>query len=69
MLNMDLYHTMEERLEVLSKLTQKMADSGYNKEARIEIIKSGLKRYKRMKGDSMTGGTKLYRSPEEMMEH
>ena len=45
--NMDQHHTEEERDEVVKRFLQKLVDSGYNKEHREEIIKSGCKRFSR----------------------
>ena len=69
MRNMDTYHTMEERKQVLNRFLIKMADSGYGPPTRAEIIKSGLRKYYRRLGDQETGGPKLYRGPEEMREN
>ena len=69
MRNMDEYHTVEERKEVLCKFLKKMADSGYGPPTREEILKSGIRKYYRKVSDQETGGPRLYRGPEEMKEN
>merc|ERR1712240_150694 len=39
--NMDKMHTEEERSQIVTNFLQKLTDSGYRKEHREEIIKSG----------------------------
>ena len=40
--NMDGRHSMEERLKVLKRFSQKLTGSCYSQEVRQEILKSGL---------------------------
>ena len=45
--NMDMYHTDQEILEVVKDFLQKLADSGYNHNHRVEIIRSWCRRFSR----------------------
>ena len=47
--NQDTLHTTQETEEVLRLFSQKMVDSGYNKEVRGEILSSRTKRYYRLR--------------------
>ena len=40
LLNMDVYHFIEEKEKVLTHFLQKLADSGYTHPARVKIVKS-----------------------------
>ena len=68
MMNMDRQSSREERLNVLRKFSQKLEDSGYSRDVRQEIMKSGLTRYYRLVLQEIAGGRKLYRSAEEMKD-
>ena len=68
LLNMDPAHTQDQRLEVQLKFSQKIADSGYQKEVRKEILYFGITRYFRLVLLELSGGRKLYRSGKEMKE-
>ena len=46
-LNMDSYHTTDERLVVVTDFLHKMLDSGYDHRTRMEVVKSAAKKYYR----------------------
>ena len=48
MMNQDKHHDREERIILLKKFSQKLIDSGYGKENRRDILKSGMTRYYRI---------------------
>ena len=50
----------------MKDLIQKLADSGYGKEMRIEILKAGIKRYYRLILQEIAGVRSLYRSLIQM---
>ena len=64
--NQDPSHTVDERVDILRRFSQKMIDSGYTVEVRREILESGTKRYYRMRLSELAGIRNLYRSSEEM---
>ena len=64
--NQDRAHTAKERLVDLDKFVQKLADSGYGKDTRKEILTAGIKRYYRLVLQQVNGGRSLYRSAREM---
>ena len=47
---------------------QKMSDSGYDKATRGEILKSGLKRYYRLRLQEEAGCRRLYRSGQDLQQ-
>ena len=63
---MDRYHSWEDQREVVSDYIQKMCDSGYDHPTRVEVIKSGVKKYFRQVVEQESGGRRIYRSAEEM---
>ena len=67
-MNADQEHSIEERLMILEKFSQKLIDSGYGQEVCQEILKAGLTRYYRIVLQDAAGNRKLYRSAEEMRE-
>ena len=64
--NMDPNHKMEEILEVARSFMVKMANSGYNKATRWEVLRSATVKFYREKAEWLTGGKSLYRSKQEM---
>ena len=66
LMNMDLYHSEAERVEVLTTFLGKMANSQYGPPTRKEVLKSGIRRYYRKVYAQETGGPKLYRTKEEL---
>ena len=66
MMNMDLYHSEAERVEVLTTFLGKMANSQYGPPTRKEVLRSGIRRYYRKVHIQETGGPKLYRNKEEL---
>ena len=66
LMNMDLFHTEQERVEVLATFLKKMANSQYGPPTRKEVLKSGIRRYFRKVHAQETGGPKLYRTKEEL---
>ena len=65
---MDRFHSIGEKREILQDYIQKMCDSGYSHETRMEIIKSGTRKYYRQVLQQETGGQRINRGPEEMWE-
>ena len=65
-LHMDGGHSDSEREEVVSDFLQKLVDSGYSHPTRMEIIKSAARRFFQQLMDQEAGGSRLYRSSEEM---
>ena len=66
LMNMDLFHTEEERVEVLATFLRKMANSQYGPPTRKEVLKIGVRRYYRKVYAQETEGPKLYRTKEEL---
>ena len=66
--HMDRLHSIEDKREVLRDYIQKMCDSGYSHDTRMEIIKSGTRKYYRQVLQQETGGQRINRGPEEMWE-
>ena len=42
---MDGHHSMEDKLVLMEKFIQKMEDSGYSHQGRVEIMESAVKKY------------------------
>ena len=63
---MDLCHSMADRKPIVSDFLQKLADSGYSHPTRMEIVKSAARKFYRQLMDQEAGGSRLYRSSEEM---
>ena len=63
---MDTDHKQEEVLEVARKFSTKMANSGYNQQARWEILNSALVKHYRDLAEWKTGGKPMYRNRQEM---
>ena len=51
---------------MVRKYIQKLTDSGYNTNQRMEILRSGCVRFCRRQIEDLTGGRKLYRMEREM---
>ena len=64
--NMDVRHTLQDKLAVIGKFLQKMADSGYDSGTRGEVVKSEIKKYFREVNAAKKGGTSIYSSREEI---
>ena len=60
--NQDRSHSIQDRLGDMKNLIQNLADSGYGKEIRVEILKAGIKRYYRLILQEIAGVRSLYRS-------
>ena len=60
------FHTDQEILEVVGDFLQKLADSDYNHNHRVEIIRSECRRFSRREIEDLTGGKPLYRMAEQM---
>jgi len=60
MRNMDVRHAQQERLEIIGKFLQKMADSDYDSSTRGEVVKSAVRKYFREVNAAMKGGTSIY---------
>ena len=64
--NQDRAHQVDERLKDITVLIQKMANSGYGRDMRKEILVAGIKRYYRLVLQELAGGRSLYRPLDEM---
>ena len=64
--NQDRIHSLDDRMVDIKIFIQKLVDSGYEKETRGEILRSGIKRYYRLRLQEETGTRKLYRSATDM---
>ena len=63
---MDLKHTQQDKIDVLTTFLQKLQDAGYNHNTRLEIIKAGTIKYYRQLANQQQGGQRLYRSAHDM---
>ena len=59
-------HNLEDRIKDLTMLIQKLADSGYGKDGRREILRAGIKIYSKLVLQELAEGMSLYRSLSEM---
>ena len=66
MFNQDTQHSVEQRVSVLKRFSQKMIDSGYAADVRKEILESGIRRYFRLRLSQEAGIRNLYHTPGEM---
>ena len=66
LVNMDPYHTEEERTAVVEDYLPKLADSGYNQDHRQEILRSGCKKFCMRQIEDITGGKLIYRREAKM---
>ena len=63
---MDLRHSMVDKRPILTDFLQKLADSGYTHPTRMEIVKSAARKFFRQLMDQEAGGSRIYRSSDEM---
>ena len=67
-LNTDWYHPEPEVDIIIKDFLQKLTDSGYDPNTRMEIMKSAARKYFRQAMDQETGGRRLHRSAGEMSQ-
>ena len=65
---MDTEHCQEDIIEVAKAFCVKMENSGYNKLARWEVLRSATVKYFRELAEWKTGGKPMYRTREEMAQ-
>ena len=63
---MDSHHVWDDQKDVMMDFIQKMCDSGYDHQARMEVILSGVKKFYRQVIEQESGGRRIYRSQEDM---
>ena len=66
--NMDRLHQRKEILETTATFLQKMANSGYDKATRWEVVKSATIKHYRQLAQAAAEGRSIYRSSGEMKE-
>ena len=64
--NRERLHTSQEMDAVVGAFFQKLANSGYDRETRTQILRSAMVKFYRKILDSKMGGHQLYRSSSEI---